>query len=365
MTISESTLLEYRTKNLFFFQGFLSRNHLTLRSYFYPEAVDVTDIDAIGVRFSSNFNPEVVICECKSGESNGTVDRILWLAGLSRYFDASSSMIIRKVIPAKIKRFAQEVGVIPIDYARLLELEKTNGVPSIFLGSCDYDYYEPRAQKYYRSVKDDPQISKIYWFLRSRYWYTENPGRMKQTITALQILSKNPKPEASRWLAYEAFILFSLSLVYLCRDLFPLSESERPEYINNLLTTGVGSPEFSKKVLDATFGLVAAIERDRTGKSSSIDYSKLKIPPPEYSASLIDLATRMIQRPIVSTNVPRFLDFICFEFLFKDRKIDVGKVKELFPSETEMIAKLGKNVAKFVVDHGNIPESMFENLMEF
>lgn len=365
MTVSDGTLLEYRIKKLFFYQGFLSRNHLTLRSYFYPETVDVTDIDVLGVRFSSNFNPEVVICECKTGESDGTVDRILWLGGLSRYFAASYSMIIRKNIPAKIKRFAQEAGIVPIDYSRLLELEKNNEVPSAFLGSCDYAHYEPRIPKYYQNVKDDPQLSKIYWFLRSRYWYTENSGRMKQSITALQMLSKNPKPEASRWLIYEASVLLSLSLIYLCRELFPLSESERPEYIRNLLTAGVGSPEFSKKVLDATYGLIAAIEKDRTGKTSSIDYSNLRIPPPEYSNTLIDLATRMIQRPTISPHVPRFLDFVCFEFLFKNRKIDVEKVKEVFPLGTDMIAKLSKNVTKFVVENGNIPESMFENLMEF
>jgi len=73
----------------------------------------------------------------------------------------------------------------------------------------------------------------------------------------------------------------------------------------------------------------------------------------------------MIQRPTISTHVPRFLDFVCFEFLFKNRKIDVEKVKELFPSDADMIAKLSKNVTKFVVDSGNFPESMFENLMEF
>ena len=259
-------ILEYRVKKLLFYQGYFSRNHLTLRSYFYPDIVDVTDIDAVGIRFTPNFSPEVVVCECKSGDSNGTVDRILWLAGLSEYFTASSSMIIRKAIPAKIKRFAQDVGITPIDYSRLMEIEKNNGIPATFLGSNDYEYYEPRIQQYYQNFKDDPHLSKIYWFLRSRYWYSENSARVKQTITVLKMLSSNTKPEAIRWLAYEASILFSLSLVYLCKELFPLTEKERPEYINNLLITGVGSPEYSKKVLSATYGLIASIEKEKTGK---------------------------------------------------------------------------------------------------
>ena len=365
MMIDAGIILEYRIKKLLFHQGYFSRNHLTLRSYFYPDTVDVTDIDVIGVRFASNFSPEKVICECKSGDSDGTVDRILWLAGLSKYFAASNSMIVRKAIPAKIKRFAQDVGIIPIDYARLIEIEKSNEIPASFLGSSDYEYYESRIQKYYQNLKDDPHLSKIYWFLRSRFWYIENSAQVKQTITALKMLSANTKPEAIRWLAYEASVLFSLSLVYLCRELYPLTEKERPEYINNLLITGVGSPEYSKSVLGAAYGLIAAAERDKKGKPSRIGHSDIKIPPPEYSASLTNLVERMVQRPAVSVEVPRFLDYVCFEFLFKDRQIDEKIIGRLFPKETSFIAKMSKNVAKFITENAGISEDVYKNLIDF
>lgn len=365
MNIDAAIILEYRIKKLLFHQGYLSRNHLTLRSYFYPDTVDVTDIDAIGVRFSTNFSPEIVICECKSGEADGTVDRILWLAGLSRYFSASTSMIIRKAIPAKIKRFAQDVGTIPIDYARLNEIEKNTGIPASFLGSNDYEYYEPRIQKYYGGLKDDPYLSKIYWFLRSRYWYMENSTRLKQAITALKMLSANTKPEASRWMAYESSILFSLSLVSLCRDLFPLGEKERPEFINNLLITGVGSPEYSRKVLGAVYGLLDSSERLTKGKKIRLDYNDLKIPPPEYFVPLVDLVERMVQKPAISVEVPRFLDFVCFEFLFKDKKIDEKVIEEFFPTNTSLIAKMSKNIAKFIIDNAGISENVYKDLMDF
>jgi hypothetical protein len=365
MTVDAGIILEYRIKKLLFYQGYLSRNHLTLRSYFYPDTVDVTDIDAVGFRFTSNFDPEILICECKSGDSDGTVDRILWLVGLSEYFSASSSIIVRKAIPAKIKHFAQDVGIIPIDYARLKEIEKNNGVPSGFLGSCDYEYYEPRIQKYYLDLKDNPHLSKIYWFLRSRYWYSENSARLKQTITALKMMAANAKPEPIRWLTYEASILFSLSLVNLCRDLFPLTETERPEFVNNLLITGVGSPEYSKKVLGAAYGLLASVDREKKGKATKVSYDDLKIPPPEYATSLIELVERMIQKPSVSVEVPRFLDFIFFEFLFKDKTIDEKVVKELFPANTSLVAKMGKNITKFIVDNTGISENLYKNLVDF
>ncbi len=209
------------------------------------------------------------------------------MSGLSRYLEASNSFVVRKTIPSKVKRFAQELNVLPVDYARLTELEKQIGIPSNFLGSCNYEFYEPRIQKYYQSIKDDPQLSKVYWFLRSRFWFTDNSTRMKQTITALEMLAKNPKPEASRWLIYEASILLSLSLVYLCQEIFSFTDLERSEYIVNLLTTGIGSPDFSKKVLDATYGIIVAKTKEKFGEIEKIDYDKLRIPPPDY-ASVFD-----------------------------------------------------------------------------
>ena len=73
----------------------------------------------------------------------------------------------------------------------------------------------------------------------------------------------------------------------------------------------------------------------------------------------------MIQRPVVSIEVPRFLDFVCFEFLFKDKQIDDTVIKELFPTETSLIAKIAKNIIKFVLDNAGISEDIYKNLIEF
>ena len=365
MTIDDGIILEYRIKKLLFHLGYFSRNHLTLRSYFYPEVIDVTDIDALGVKFSSNFNCEMVICECKTGDSDGTVDRILWLAGLSGYFSTTSAMIVKKSIPSKIKRFAQEVGITPIDYARLKEIEKTNGRPDVFLGSNDYEYYEPKLREYYQFLKDDAHLAKIYWFLRSQYWYSQNSTRMKKTLTALKMLSANPKFKAGQWLTYEATTLFSLSLVYLCKELFPLSDKERPEYINNLLITGLVSPDYSRKILGAAYGLIASKSLGNRTGGQNRGLSKIKRPTPDYAPALIDLIERMVQRPSISAEVPRFMDFLFFEYLFKQKAIDEKIVRELFPFDTQYIAKMSKNVVKFIIETSNISEELFKSLNDF
>jgi len=366
VSVSESKLLEYRVMRLLFYRGFFVRRHLTLKSYFYPESVDVTDIDVLGIRFSDDFSPEVTICECKSGRSNGTVDRVLWLLGLSKYFGAHTPIIIRQEISGKIKNFANEVGVFPLDLKNLKELEQQNEiVENEWVGPFDFEYYDKRLEEYYRLVKNQPNLSKIYWFLRSRFWYTDNSTRLKQAMTALEIALKNIESDVNKWLIYETSILLSLALMYLCNQVYTLNKKERETYITNILTTGLGSPEIGKKILDATYGLVTTLIREKTGESIYLEEKYLRLVPPEYTKALIDLIDRLIQKPNLAINVPRFLDLICYEYLMKGKEIDYERVKKIFPEKTDFVAKLSKNVIRFLITQRNIPQEMYENLLNF
>jgi hypothetical protein len=128
------------------------------------------------------------------------------------------------------------------------------------------------------------------------------------------------------------------------------------------LTSGVGSPEYSRSVLRAAYGLIESLDAEKKKKART---ANLKIPAPEYYPQLVELVERIIQKPAVSIEVPRFLDFVCFEFLFKGKKIEENKIKEIFPIETSLIAKMGKNVAKFIMSNAGISEDIFKNLMDF
>lgn len=357
--------LECRIQRLLYHRGFLARRNLTIKSYFYPEVVDVTDIDVLGVRFSDNFDPEVTICECKSGRTNSTVDRIIWLMGLSEYFSASNSIFVRKSIKAKIKSFANEVGVVPVDFKKLEELEEQIEISESWVGSFDYKYYDQRMPRYYKAVKENTRISRVYWFLRSRFWYTDNSTRLKQLITALEVISKSPLTEVHSWLLFESTILLSIAILWLCHETYSFNSKERSEYIENVLTTGVGSREVTKRILDSTYGVIVALMKEKGVEPSIPDYDLLRLEPPEYSKPLIGLVERLNQRPMKSVQIPRFLDIICYEYLLKGKEIERSKTEEIFPSHIDLIAKLSKNVVKFIIDQKQIPEKKFEGLMSF
>lgn len=347
------------------YRGFFSRRDLTIRSYFYPDSVDVTDIDVIGVRFSDNFQPEVTICECKSGRNSGTVDRILWMKGLSNYLKADNSMLAKPEIKSKIKNFANELGVIPVDSTLLEEMEKNNAIPDEWLGSFDYDNYETKLRNYYLFIRTKPKLSKVYWFLKSSFWFENNITRLKQCLTALDVLVKQEETESKKWLIYESTILFSVSMIWLCHETKSFTNIERENYISDMLTTGLGSKDKAKKILDATFGVIAALMKEKGVEPSLIEYENLQLTPPEYTKPLIDLIERCNNNPKEAIQVPRFLDFICYEFLMKETEIDLDKLKKLFPDSIDLIAKLTKNIVNFVMDQKNVPQNLFEAFLKF
>ncbi len=77
--------------------------------------------------------------------------------------------------------------------------------------------------------------------------------------------------------------------------------------------------------------------------------------------SLIDLTNRLLAKPMVSIQVPRFLDFICNEFLFRKMTVEQENLRNLFPSDTNLLSKLAKNVGRFIIDKKGIPEEFFLN----
>ena len=60
-----------------------------------------------------------------------------------------------------------------------------------------------------------------------------------------------------------------------------------------------------------------------------------------------------------------FLDFTCYEYLLKNNEIDRNKLTKMFSHETDTIAKLSKNIIRFVITERSIPEEMYGDLLNF
>ena len=125
--MEEDIQLEYRTTRLFYNLGYFARRRVPLKSYFFPEKSDITDIDVYGIKWDLDLAPKVVVGMCTTTKSKKHMDpanRILWLRGLKDFLGVSQTYLVMPRITPKFKTFAAINGVIPLDYERFNELEK-------------------------------------------------------------------------------------------------------------------------------------------------------------------------------------------------------------------------------------------------
>jgi len=357
-------------KRLLYYQRFLVRDRISLKSQFYPERVDITDIDVLGIKFLDDLSPYTVICECKSGERAKSIDRLLWLKGLSQYLSVNSCYFVRKQFPSKVKEFAISLKIVPIDYSKIEDLEKQLCIADRWLGSHDYTFFCERISRYYKNICNNTDLLRIYWFLKSSFWYSSNVARVKKLMTALDQLTTNfdkmedAIKDAIKWLFVETLILLSVAVISLCSEIYPLNTDEREEYLKAKLISDKLSPDEMRKIMQKVRSLTQAIVKERTGQFIMLDDKLSEITPPNFTDSLTEISERILEHPSISKEVPLFMDTFFYEFTLKNQKVETGFLEKFF-SNLNMVAKMAKNVIKFACAESNISNELLKDLLSF
>src|SRR5260370_733109 len=109
-----------RIARLQIFSGFLVRRGCPI--YTIAALDRATDLDVLAFRHSEVFRREMIVTECKSGNT-APLDRIFWLTGVRNYTGVTQAFLVRKGTKWNIKDFAKECGVQILDMARVAEIE--------------------------------------------------------------------------------------------------------------------------------------------------------------------------------------------------------------------------------------------------
>lgn len=352
--MDEDTQLEYRTTRLFYNLGYFTRRRVPLKSYFFPEKSDITDLDVYGIKWDLDLTPKVVIGMCtKTKKHAAPANRILWLRGLKEFLGASQTYLVMPRITPKFKTFANENSVIPLDHERFSELEEQLKI-SGWEGFFALDNLT-RHMKNWDSVKKEAKTETRhhYWFLVSHFWTMPNNIRIKRIITHAQDLIGHvslDKP-LHQWLLIESIILFSVALMGFCNELSPLSEGDRKKYVHVKMIEGIGTLEDQEKVLKTVRALVGSILEDYKLEMPSGLLSEIKIPPPSYTPQLTELLMRLLDKSSLSVEVPRFLDYWLYEYALRGKTVDQNRLLSIFKlnqEDMDILAKLSKNVARFL-----------------
>ena len=352
--MDEGILLEYRINRLFFHNNYFSRRGIPLKNYFYPESVDITDIDVYGIRYDIDFSKSKILADCKSNISTTSRDakpanRILWTSGLKKFLNCNIAYFCKSRIGERMKDFALKNDVIPIDYIKLEELEDRFDIKDKWQGSYDKSNYQ-KIKSYYKDIKKSAKLNKLYWFLRLEFWTLPSNLQIKKCINHLYdcFKERNITSGHKTYLLCELYCLSSISLLNLCGDTYPYTKSERNRWITTKMIEGIGTIEQQDNILKIIKAYTEAKVEELTHQKTIIDFEDFKISPPEYTSDLLELINRFVDKPIYSTKIPRFIDFFVYEYVLKKKEIEKDVLNKLFQVDIDILAKLSKNLIRFI-----------------
>jgi len=368
MAMDEGILLEYRIARLFFHNNYFSRRGIPLISYsFSEESADITDIDVLGIRYNVDFSVNKIFADCKSNISPKAkeakpVNRILWTSGLKKFLNYDIAYFCKPKINEKIKDFALKNGVIPLDYIKLEELEDRFDLNDRWQGSYDKANYQ-KINSYYVNIKKDSNLYKLYFFLRYLFWRVPPNHQIKRCMNLLDENFKDSQISSKYkiYLLCELYSLSAISVLNLCKETYPYTKTERDSWITNKMIEGIGSIKQQENLLRVIKSYAQAKVEELTQQKILIDFDEFKIPAPEYTGDLIDLLDRFVSKPEYSIEVPRFIDFFVYEYIMKNEEVDTEELKSLFKIDIDMLAKLSKNLIRFVdplADERNVNEKI-------
>ena len=365
MSIMPGEILEYRVANIIFHQGYFTRRRISFSSLFYPDLLEITDIDVLGIKYDTNFNKYTAVWECKTGQDDKPVESILWLAGMAKYLGANNGTLVRPRISDKIKAFARDIGLSAWDEQILTSQEKL--ISSTVMGSNDREKYFNRNLKNYKTIKQSASLRKVFWFQKSGFWFETPDARIKKIITALQYCLEdikdleNERTCVAKDLLLEGTILTSLAILDFASSLYMWQQNQLKKRVSLSLSSGLGSPQEQKKIIEVSLAYAAALKGVNLPKAEDVS---LQIPPPPYTDLVVDILDRFYEHPSIAIQVPRFLELLIYEYILPSNDIDKTVIQAFFPIDITLLVKMSKNVVTFLEKVIGFPKSIVNPLFK-
>lgn len=366
--ISQGDELEVRFARMLFWQGSFSRRAINLQRHFHPEPLLITDLDLLAVTFSPQLQMVRAIGEAKSGTGKSAarpLDRAIWLAGLMPLVGAERAHLVTGITPSRtVRETARSLRVHAIGEADLAEWEARSLTPA----TLDVGSHGPSAWRLanetHLAVRGDPELERMYWFLRSEVWFLEPWQALKRTIGALQRIRREWTPEiadqrtsALRWLYAEALSVFTLNLVAIIGHVQEFSARDMASVINQKLAEGA-VPAHQMAALATSFDrYLARVVREAGGDNVLIAEAlgAFHPTPPDWAEQLRELVSRLLSVRNLGA-LPRYMDLVIHERLVHRRHVNPDSLRALQLPEGDDLSPERRLIAAFLRSCVDLPE---------
>lgn len=362
--------LEIRLARMQFFRGAYARRGVNLERHFHPEPLLVTDLDLLSFDITARLTLSKTIGEAKSGTGRNApkpLDRAIWIAGLKQLVGADGGIVITALRPsARVRDTVRSLGVTAMSIDELDRWEQTHlaeGLEDVGAQGPGAFMADARTRK---TVKGEPKLERIYWFLRSEVWFLDAWQATKRLIGALDDLRRYWTPEiddgqaaALRWMYAETLSVLSLQLVALVGRYQASDHREWPSYASDRLAEGAIPTNNQRALADAFDKYLAHILGElKAPATMSVETMGAFHPtPPAWGDGIIELITRL--EPFAGlAELPRQTDLVISERLVRRRLERDDALAAVSERDPEHFARVRRQIAAFLRGAVELPEAV-------
>lgn len=369
-SLNKGVLLEYRIKRLFFAMGYYPKVGVIIKTSAEDEADVITDLDVYGVYIHKNFTSRRIWADCKAGKAK-PLERISWIRGIRTSIKIDDVIFVKAGVRPSTKHYAKKSGILVLDLNMISKLEKDYEIKSNdWRGSWNplIQYEQIRNMKKI-VIYNGKDLKRIASFILSSYWITDEFARVKKTITGitqlgeiLRLTTKKEEQMSIKWAIYELSSLFTLALLNICKGIYYLPENERNETLNDGFISGEITLSKRKEIIEATYKLANGLVKQQIPEFKPIELdTNIGLKPPKYFNKIVDLFTRITNKPLEYFDVLRIMDFTFMQYDLQELNIDRVEISELFPNYSK--SEVGvKTILHFICEVCGIPKNLFGTL---
>jgi hypothetical protein len=352
-------LLEARVAQLWFWEGFYSRSAVDLTRHFYPEPLQVTDLDLLAFDLNPQLSPRKYIGEVKSGTGKSApkaLDRLIWLRGLRELVGAESGELTIAAEPSeRVREVARTLGLVAQSVADFERRERDS-----VAGLDDCGAHGAGALRLRMGVRAicraDPELERAYGFLRSGVWFLDPFTAVKQLIDILRRMTHRWDPRvhdeespALRWILAEGVSVLTLNVAIISGLSLTLERPRFSQLVTDRLAEGMIPMPQMRRLSDSIDkylnGILTAANVPADVRTTAI--GAFMPEAPDWAEPLAEVAWRMSRSAIQARSLPRQIDLLVHERVARDREVP-GHAAQRVGLERQDTARLRNLLAAFL-----------------
>lgn len=324
--------LKMRLMRLFWFNGYYVRRNVDILRFEAGKKADqYTDIDVVCVKFSHNLTKTVEVCDCKSGATAKSAERIFWLSGVMKYFGASKGYFVRsKIMESKYVDLANKLEITPLSEKQLAKLESSYNISSKpFLGSFDKKCI-PHESEMLSELKNE--LKSVYEYVNYKYWVDTPSQQINSLVHCGNLVDKSKlEKESKSFVSLYILIMCVNSVLDFSRSVLQIPVEEQEKYIKEGIVGGEKENYEKVKMLNGFYDFMTKeIELKYKSKYPVTFNEFLSNFYPPYLLDFTDFVQRICSNPVSFISTPQILSFLMYEYVLLHKELNIQLLTDIY-----------------------------------